>query len=561
MWLRKPRNAATIVFVHGLFSSNETAWLHPDGSFWPKLVCDEPQLGDFGVYLFSYRADIHAGTFSLENAVDAMRERFRLDGLFDNGSVGAGLIFVCHSMGGILARRFVVAQQLTLVDRKLPIGLFLIASPSLGSEYANFVSAIAPFYNAQIDILRFSEENQWLSALDKDFINIKEGDRLPIFGKELIEDNFIGSDRFFRRKQIVQRFSGARYFGEPVKIERTDHFTIAKPASLQAIQHRLLVEFATTIAKKYRIGPSDTENSTLIEGDNPVLVDWSSFSAQKPSNVSRKLFSRETVYEYRLSAAALCLLPLLLAGASSYLKLARERAAEAEILSSRFSSPSIRGAASSIFSFSSAEKVIEYSSTGSMLESLPNAFKDMGPIAISIKKARSSPFLLQKEEPAYQLIPGLGAPSNIVGIEITNADGLNDLDPLGTMPHLEAFIIGKPKFASSLHFLTRMPNLKFLYITDADIPDLEPIAALSELRQLFLSDLPRVTDLKPLKGLSKLECVQLLRLPLLKNAEVLLGLPNLKSVSIRESGVPVPPELKVKDTYCASPSRTEYSLP
>src|SRR3954467_10532359 len=84
MWLRKPRNATTIVFVHGLFSRNETAWLHPSGSFWPKLVCDESQLRDCGVYLFSYRADIHAGTFSLENAVDAMRERFRLDGLIES---------------------------------------------------------------------------------------------------------------------------------------------------------------------------------------------------------------------------------------------------------------------------------------------------------------------------------------------------------------------------------------------------------------------------------------------------------------------------------------------
>jgi pimeloyl-ACP methyl ester carboxylesterase len=194
MWLRKPRNATTIVFVHGLLSSSETAWLHPMGAFWPRLVCEDTQLQQCGVYLFSYRTDINAGTFSLENAVDAMRERFRLDGLTERDSVGSGLIFVCHSMGGILARRYVVAQQLALVDHKIPVGLFLIASPSLGSDHANFVRTIAPFYNAQIDILRFSEENQWLNALDKDFINIKEGERLSVYGKELVEDNFIGTN-------------------------------------------------------------------------------------------------------------------------------------------------------------------------------------------------------------------------------------------------------------------------------------------------------------------------------------------------------------------------------
>jgi hypothetical protein len=34
-----------------------------------------------------------------------------------------------------------------------------------------------------------------------------------------------------------------RYFGEPFKVPDSDHFSIAKPASVAAIQHRLLVRF------------------------------------------------------------------------------------------------------------------------------------------------------------------------------------------------------------------------------------------------------------------------------------------------------------------------------
>lgn len=543
MWLRKARNATTIVFIHGLFSSNETAWLHPDGSFWPELVCEEPQLSNSGVYLFSYRTDVHAGTFSLENAVDAMRERFRLDGVIDNESAGSGLIFVCHSMGGILARRYVIAQQLNLVDRKLPIGLFLIASPSLGSEYANFVRAIAPFYNAQIDILRFSQENQWLNALDKDFINIKEGKRLPIFGKELVEDNFIGTNRFFRQKQIVQPMSGARYFGEPVKIEHTDHFSIAKPISAHSIQHRLLVDFVKTMAQRSQLDQS-REEAASFDKDNPVLVDWRHLLGRFPGAGTRTNLS-ERLRENRLKLGAAFLLPFLLLFGSYHIDLMRERAAQAEILNGK---ASMHGLVGSWFENTPAKKIVEYNSTGEIFGSQWDAMKHLGPIAVMIQKTRSSSSLLGDESRGYPLPPGLAA--NVVALGIGNADGLDDLDPLGPVPHLEALLIVKPTFASSLHFLTKMPNLRFLYLKDADITDLEPLAALGELRQLVLIDLPRVNNLKPLRRLSKLECIRLSGLPDVKNAEVLLELPNLRAISIGRSGISVPPELESKPRFC-----------
>ena len=89
-------------------------------------------------------------------------------------------------------------NRIGVIHSNKRIGLFLVASPSLGSTYANFVEAIAPIYNVQLDALRFSQENTWLNALDRDFINLKERKRIPIFGKELVEDNFIIARRAFR---------------------------------------------------------------------------------------------------------------------------------------------------------------------------------------------------------------------------------------------------------------------------------------------------------------------------------------------------------------------------
>ncbi|MGR9215067.1 esterase/lipase family protein (plasmid) [Rhizobium leguminosarum] len=272
MRLRRSRNGATIVFVHGILSGPISAWKHESGAFWPRLVFDDEQLTDFGVYLYTYRADALSGTYSLEDAVDAMRDYLRLDKVLD-GEPNQLLIFVCHSMGGILARRFVVANQLELVERKTRLAFFLIASPSLGAQYANFVAAVAPLYNAQLDVLRFSQTNHWLNTLDKDFLNLKEGKKLLISGRELVEDQFVARHSLLRFKQIVPPWTGAKYFGNPIKIPGSDHMTIAKPSGLGDLQHRLLVEFVKSASQEW--ASQRPKRVRIGAEEQPMAVDWS----------------------------------------------------------------------------------------------------------------------------------------------------------------------------------------------------------------------------------------------------------------------------------------------
>ncbi|MEH7844703.1 alpha/beta fold hydrolase [Rhizobium laguerreae] len=269
--LRRSRNGASIVFVHGILSGPVSAWKNQSGTFWPRLVSDDVDLTNFGVYLYAYRADALSGSYSLEDAVDAMRDYLRLDGVLDDDPNHL-LIFVCHSMGGILARRYVVANQLELVERKTKLALFLVASPSLGTQYANFVAAVAPLYNAQLDVLRFSETNQWLNTLDRDFLNLKEGRKLLISGRELVEDQFMAHRSLLRFKQIVPPWTGAKYFGNPIKIPGSDHITIAKPSGPLDLQHRLLVDFVKTLSQEVA-QPRSRRTRNGTESD-AIVVDW-----------------------------------------------------------------------------------------------------------------------------------------------------------------------------------------------------------------------------------------------------------------------------------------------
>ncbi|MGH8547032.1 MAG: hypothetical protein ACRERU_00190 [Methylococcales bacterium] len=151
-------------------------------------------------------------------------------------------------MGRIVVRKFLVERVSDLLDRKIEVGLFLIASPSLGASYANWLAPLAKFIgHTQADALRFTQGNTWLNGLDKEFQKLKESGRLRMIGKELIEDKFVVLRKVWR-KQVVEPFAGARYFGEPYKVPGSDHFSIAKPKHSGADQHRLLLAFIEKLA-------------------------------------------------------------------------------------------------------------------------------------------------------------------------------------------------------------------------------------------------------------------------------------------------------------------------
>jgi len=240
-WLRKPskEKGVVIIFIHGLNSSDD-CWRNENGLYWFILLLIEDELAEIGIYIFSYRTGLNTGSYSLSDVVDSLREYFLLDGLINSAAV----IFVCHSMGGIVTRRFLVNQYSLLVERGLnKIGLFLVASPSLGSKYANMLGLLSSIMgHTQASALRFSQSNVWLNDLDKDFLNLINNKNLRIKGKELIEDLPLYGKGILK-KQIVEPFSGARYFGRAFKVPGSDHITISKPKDKYAVQHRLLVQF------------------------------------------------------------------------------------------------------------------------------------------------------------------------------------------------------------------------------------------------------------------------------------------------------------------------------
>jgi len=278
-WIRKPTGNCTVVFVHGINSNGKDCWKNEKtGAYWLDLLKHEQEFEAVGIYAYSYQTGFFSGTYSLNDVVTDFKERlFNLDEVIASQQ----LVFVAHSMGGIVARKLIVERSYDFKNKHTKIGLFLVASPSLGSDYANLVKLLSyALGNSQAKALRFSETNEWLNDLHNAFKNIKESNQLEIIGKELVEDKAVYKMKFI--SPIVKPFSAAQYFGESHKIPNSDHFSIAKPENKEADQHRHLLIFL----RKFN---SPGKPSNIIATSANTLSPSTESSTITTSNVNTEL--------------------------------------------------------------------------------------------------------------------------------------------------------------------------------------------------------------------------------------------------------------------------------
>ncbi len=281
-WIREPTAGTVVVFVHGIMSSGEACWQHENGAYWPELLRDEPDFASVGIYIFTYQTNFFSRNYSLSRVVDDLKESLGLDDVLQRQQK---IIFVCHSMGGIVARKYIVERVVDLLECQASLGVFLVASPSLGSEYAEWLKPVAKYLgHSQADAIRFADDNQWLNSLDKEFKNLVGRDRtgnhqLSIEGKELTENMFLELRKFpvllkwvwkfttWRWTQLVPPLSSERYFPEPKMISGSDHSSIAKPENKNAEQHRLLCKF---IKDKFLRSPENKDSNPVATAPGTV---------------------------------------------------------------------------------------------------------------------------------------------------------------------------------------------------------------------------------------------------------------------------------------------------
>lgn len=283
-WFRPTDSPTVVIFVHGFLSDSRSCWMSDPiardkpGVYWPQLVAQDPTFGDVSIFLGGYVTELDSGAYGLTQAANdlyAALSRKTADSPMppldkDN------IIFVCHSMGGVVVRELLVQYQTKLMRKH--IGLVLIASPSYGSKAADRLAWLAELFQSEYGkTLRYASRD--LKLLDEQFAEVLASHAIPrLDGTEAAENFFVipSKLRVLRPKTyVVSPESANRYFNSHRILPGTNHFSCVKPTSVKAPAHRLLQDFYTA----HFVGVQPADNKATPAYATAVVFSDRSISA------------------------------------------------------------------------------------------------------------------------------------------------------------------------------------------------------------------------------------------------------------------------------------------
>ena len=251
IWYHFTDSDTAIVFVHGIFSDSNRCWYYEDkedsslNRYWPNFILDDKRLENPSVFLGGFYTEFNSKTYSIEDCANELLQGLRTaapDSTPPPLSKNR-LIFICHSTGGIVTRS-VLVNNVSLFANK-DVGLFLVASPSYGSKWADKAKWAAMVTNHKLGKqLKWGSES--LENLDRQFRRMQnENTSFKLSGIEAYENRFIRKFAWiFPCSTIVTKESANRYF-DATQLPDTDHFSSVKPSSMDHCSHKLFVEFYT----------------------------------------------------------------------------------------------------------------------------------------------------------------------------------------------------------------------------------------------------------------------------------------------------------------------------
>lgn len=172
-----------IVLVHGLNGSPEKTWTASNGVFWPLDLLPASLRGvHANILVYGYNADVYSGrndrsasdNFIHQHAqtlVTSLTLFRRSEGTFKNP-----IIWVCHSLGGILVKRALLySNDVRAAHHEnyrsifvSTFGLIFLGTPHTGSDAASWGLMLQAMSDAVVPRRFFESESVLLKTLKKD---------------------------------------------------------------------------------------------------------------------------------------------------------------------------------------------------------------------------------------------------------------------------------------------------------------------------------------------------------------------------------------------------------
>ena len=239
-----------VVFIHGLDGDHDKTWRASSNMFWPQWVADDHSHAQ--VWSLGYPAKVghlvklgESPQLNAEELAHALADRMRNK----SPSIGSRpCIFVCHSLGGLLAKRILInAVSSTDIDRfrhENVAAIMFLGTPHRGSGVSNALQAVEKVKNVALKHL------------------------LPFFGIDLsrISDSLLTTTKLI--SDLEQNNVPLQHLNE-----RFQHYC-ADRNRVDVLRIRVFAE-----TQKMTVGPFQTAIVVNEESANPNLMSGAAHAA------------------------------------------------------------------------------------------------------------------------------------------------------------------------------------------------------------------------------------------------------------------------------------------
>jgi pimeloyl-ACP methyl ester carboxylesterase len=151
---------SVIVFVHGIRGNGITSWTNKN-VYWPELLTHDHTFDSSDIFVYSYPTGLWA-TLAIDELADNMRSVLDVNGV----SKYSKIIFLSHSMGGVLTRAYLLNYR-DIADKTA--FAYFFATPTTASEAASVLGWALK--NPQIEELRSMNPEDYLANLMRHWLD------------------------------------------------------------------------------------------------------------------------------------------------------------------------------------------------------------------------------------------------------------------------------------------------------------------------------------------------------------------------------------------------------
>jgi pimeloyl-ACP methyl ester carboxylesterase len=251
---------SVIVFIHGVLGDGKNTWTNDENhQYWPSMLERDPDFKEFDIYVHHYPTTFRRANFSIDELAENARLIFDIDGV----SAHKDIIFLVHSMGGLLVRAYLLKYRNVAERTRL---IYFFSTPSTGAEIASLASLF--FSNPQLFAMRPMDQNSegYLSDLLRAWLSADFG--IPSFCAYEKQATY--------GTKIVTLASASNLCTKRLDPIQANHLTIVKPNGTSDIPYLAFKSAVQSVPRKVSspavLGRSKTINTVSQVQNKLALV-------------------------------------------------------------------------------------------------------------------------------------------------------------------------------------------------------------------------------------------------------------------------------------------------